>query len=138
MKYCKNCGASIPDESVFCENCGAVCEADNGGTPQPVFTPAEEVSAESQPNCLITAIIGLALSCWPVTSIAGIIVSAIALKKIKGINGKLTVKNKVAKILAIVGLVSSIFCTVAYGISFLAGIVAGLSGVADQVANSIY
>lgn len=95
---------------------------------QPLF---EQKPALDAGSFFVLAIVGLALS-FNVT-IAGIIVSAIALSKAKAYfaaGGAYEGKAKVAKILATAGLWAGIGFTVFYVICFLIGVIIGLSGAA--------
>lgn len=101
MSYCENCGQYLSEQDAFCPNCGAR----NGAfvkapdpepvyspDPEPVYAPAPEydkgvnyVEEEPQPQkgLNVMAIIGVALSWFGLSSLAGLIVSIIALKKAK-------------------------------------------------------
>ena len=113
--YCKHCGSQIEDNSVFCSYCGGKTSGEDNRT---LFNPSQNVE---QPNkqtqkpenpAQTTAIIGLVLAFF--CSIAGLIVSAIALKKYS------TQENQEGKGMAIAGLILSIISVVVSVLSFLA------------------
>lgn len=96
---------------------------------QPLY---EQKPALDAGSFFVLAIVGLALS-FNVT-IAGIIVSAIALSKAKAYfaaGGAYEGKAKVAKILATAGLWAGVGFTVFYFICFIIGVIIGLSGAAS-------
>ncbi|MBR6922398.1 MAG: zinc-ribbon domain-containing protein [Clostridia bacterium] len=134
--FCKNCGAQIPDGSVFCTECGTRVQEEPVQEPvqeepvqpeyvppvqepvQPEYTPVEQpvYTAEPQPASgdlndtpiLITGILAIAL-CW--TGIGGLICAIINKSKVKkflAAGGVLAGKAKVGKILGTVGLILSI------------------------------
>ena len=92
---------------------------------QPVS--AAPAGAPTPTNILIFGIIGLALSCIPFASIAGIIISAIGLKKSNAYvaaGGIACGQSKTGRILARVGLIVSIVMTVFWAIYFTVVIIA--------------
>ncbi len=95
---------------------------------QPVSaTPA---GAPTPTNILILGIIGLAISWIPFASIAGIIVSAIGMKKSNAYvaaGGITCGQSKTGRILARVGLIVSIVMTVVWAIYFTVIIIAAAS-----------
>lgn len=88
------------------------------------------VNAPSPTNILIFGIIGLALSCIPFLNIAGIIISAMGMKKSNAYvaaGGARSGQAIAGRILARIGLILSIISTVFYVIYFIVIIVAALS-----------
>ncbi len=91
--------------------------------------PLYEQPALDPTPFFIMAIIGLALAFN--VSVAGIILSAIALSKAKAYfaqGGACEGKAKVAKILATVGLWAGVGFTVFYFLCFIIGVIIGLAG----------
>ena len=105
MSYCEHCGQYLSDQDAFCPNCGArnrsfveVKEPEAPVYQEPVYQ--QPVYQEPAPqydkgvNCVeepaqptkglnVMAIVGMALSWFGLSSLAGLIVSIIALKKAK-------------------------------------------------------
>lgn len=139
--FCPKCGAQVADDARFCPVCGA------GLTPvQPAETPvqsaAEPVYTEAAPvyddaaktgaakSAMIMAIVALALS---ELGIPGIILSAIAGKKVKAYQaqyGELTGMAKVANILSKIALPVSIVMTVFWVVYMIVGIIAASGAIA--------
>ena len=141
MSFCSNCGAELTEGTAFCPNCGAG-QVRTFGADEPVAVaaepevlPAEPVYQEPvdqapvyQPQVepavlptsakilgLISMICGLVslVSCYVgfAYAIPALILANIASKKAPGIpNGK----AKVGKITAIIGIVISVICLIAY------------------------
>jgi hypothetical protein len=160
--FCKNCGAQIPDGSVFCTECGTrvqeepVQEEPVAQEPiqeepvqpeyvQPEYTPVEQpvYTAEPQPASgdlndtpiLITGILAIAL-CW--TGIGGLICAIICMSKVKkflAAGGVLAGKAKVGKILGTVGLILSILYMVFWVIYALYFIILAIVAAAGGLSN---
>ena len=141
MSFCSNCGAELTEGTAFCPNCGAG-QVRTFGADEPVAVaaepevlPAEPVyqepvyqapvyQSQAEPAVLPTSakILGLIsmicglvslVSCYVgfAYSIPALILANIASKKAPGIpNGK----AKVGKITAIIGIVISVICLIAY------------------------
>ena len=141
MSFCSNCGAELTEGTAFCPNCGAG-QVRTFGADEPVAVaaepevlPAEPVyqepvyqapvyQSQAEPAVLPTSakILGLIsmicglvslVSCYVgfAYSIPALILASIASKKAPGIpNGK----AKVGKITAIIGIVISVICLIAY------------------------
>lgn len=54
MKICANCGNQVPDDAVFCNNCGSSLAADSAAAPAPApeagAAPVNQDAAASAPN----------------------------------------------------------------------------------------
>lgn len=162
MSYCENCGQYLSDKDAFCPNCGArnraVPEAEapvyqepvyQEETAEPVYAPSpeydrgvnyvaeEEVKPKSGLN--VMAIIGMALSAAGISSLAGLIVSIIALKKAKSGEFR-TPLTPLAKAGVIVGAVMIGLCVLAvlayvtFWIIML--IVGGTAAIGNGLSNS--
>ncbi len=125
--YCKYCGTQHDENAKFCQNCGAELAAEYKPEPTPTVAPAQPLKKEPKKSIaapltvLILAIAGLVLAESGSLAFAGIILSAIALKKAadyKKENGNESRMANIGHILAIVGLVLSIAVTIASVISF--------------------
>ena len=114
---CSNCGATIPDGSTFCTNCGtAVAQAAPAAAPapQPVYAaqPASTIKTVTATTVMVWGILGLAFS---ESGLLGLIFSIIGRKKAKTFlleNGQLFGQAKVGGILSKVGLIVSIIMMV--------------------------
>ena len=136
MSFCSNCGAELTEGTAFCPNCGAG-QVRTIGADEPVAVAAEPEVLPAEPVYqapvyqsqvepavlptpakilgLISMICGLVslVSCYVgfVYSIPALILASIASKKAPGIpNGK----AKVGRITAIIGIVISVICLIAY------------------------
>ncbi len=146
--FCSKCGSSIPDDSVFCPNCGASFASNAAPvnqapvnpapayqqyapTPTPVYqtstgagSPDERAAAKS---VLIFGILALAFACSFYLSIVGIVFAFIAFSKARAYErnyGPATGKAKVGKIFSIVSIPVSIVMTIIFVIWLIAVIVA--------------
>ncbi len=98
--YCKHCGNQIDNNSSFCSLCGKkILETNNETSTQPYQT-METTNIKKENPAQSISIIGFILSFF--ISIAGLIVSAVALKKYS------SQENQEGRGLAVAGLVISI------------------------------
>ena len=135
---CQNCGANV-DGKAFCPQCGAQVQAPaqpsynyNGGYNQPAAPQGNPT------NVLVFGILGLALSGL---GIVGLIFSIIGLKKANNYiatYGNISNQVRIARRLAIAGLVVSIIFTVFYTFIIIAAIVAGTSSSNSNVIRYSY
>lgn len=147
MSFCKNCGTELPVNAQACPNCGTPAEQpqyqqqpvqpqyQEPQYAQPVqqYQQAEPVQATvagelpTPKSILIMGIIGLAISCMPLGSIAGIIISALGMKKSNAYangGGVPCGMSITGRILSRVGLIVSIVMTVFWAIWFTVVILA--------------
>ncbi|MBQ7698911.1 MAG: zinc ribbon domain-containing protein [Clostridia bacterium] len=102
--YCKKCGSQIPDNAVFCTECGARTN-DREERYIPVAQPVKDPVPDAAP-ILVLGILSIALA-----GIGGLVCAIICFKKVKAYiaaGGALTGIAKVGRILSIVGLALSI------------------------------
>ncbi len=97
-KYCTKCGKELKNEDIFCGYCGnqMIEETEDG----------EKVVTVSKTNGLavagfVVSLASLLISFWGITSVVGIILSAVALSQIKK-------TNESGKGLAVAGLIIGI------------------------------
>lgn len=112
--YCKHCGNQIEEGSVFCAHCGQKVQETTIETsiqPNQTIETTSTTSTKSENPAQTTAIIGFVLAFF--VSIAGLIVSSIALKKYS------TQENQEGRGLAVAGLVVSIVSVSIAAIYFL-------------------
>ncbi len=150
--FCPSCGAQLGDNAKFCPSCGAAIAVQPQSAPQPepqyqqpaqpqyqepqyqqpqyqepVRTANSEAQTSAGRSAMILAIVGLALS---ELGLPGLIISAIAKKKVKAYTaqyGAPTGMAKVAKILSTVGLIISIIMMVFWAIYIIVAIVAAIA-----------
>lgn len=124
--FCRNCGAQIPDDSIFCAACGAQTygepvndQQQNHYTPEQNAYNSEAENESIASDALRYGIMGLAFSQSVFLSILGIIFSSIAKKKAAEYyrrTGKYGAKAGVGRGLGIGGLALGIFATVFFTI----------------------
>ena len=120
--FCNKCGANIPDDSVFCPNCGATAAVPAATDPyrplptvDPYAKPVDPRERAASKSVLTFGIIALAFSCSFWLSFVGIIFAFIAFSKARAYErdfGPATGKAKVGKIFSIVSIPLSIVLTV--------------------------
>lgn len=117
--YCNHCGTQIPDNTIFCPNCGAeqrAVYAQPVNSAQIINPYANDPQASSDASPVLTwGIIGLAFSCSFFLSFLGIIFSAIGRSKANAYIAKYGMvfgKSKVGSILSKIGLILGIVLTV--------------------------
>lgn len=130
---CSNCGAPIQEGDKFCTNCGTPVQAPVSIMERAAEPAAEIVLEEKKEmpsvSAMVTGIVGSA-ACWfPLGSIAGIILGAITLSKVKKMQaeyGRLDGKGIAAKVTGIVGLAGGITMLILWAIIFGCSIAAAL------------
>ena len=153
--FCRNCGNQLPENALFCGNCGTKVEAQTApqqpaytapqqpayeAPQQPVYTAPQvaPVVAPERPqedpelnslatNTMILGIVGLALS---EMGLPGLIVSNIALNKAAEFErkaGKLFGKAKIGRNLAKPGKIVGIVMTIFWAVYFLIAVIAGIA-----------
>ena len=131
--YCKNCGAQLPDNAVFCTECGAQQAAPQPQPqpqPQPTYQQPQQpvyqqpvyqqpqytpVVAASTADAGSAFTFGLLSLIFCGTGILGLIFAIVSKNKLKAYlaeGGVLAGKAKAAKILSTLGLIFSIFMMV--------------------------
>lgn len=150
MKTCPNCGMTVSDDAMFCENCGASLAVQEA-QPQPQYQQAQyqpqpqyqqpqyqtqyqQPVAAAQPNCLPLAIVGFVLALSWFGSLLGIIFSAVSLGKVKRITPPYSGANKAAKVFATLGLIFGIIGTVIFTIYIIVLIAGVISGSIDSIS----
>lgn len=48
--YCTNCGKSLPDDTIFCTECGTRLNQNPAPTPAPAPAPAQEAAPQAEPS----------------------------------------------------------------------------------------
>lgn len=118
---CAYCGSTIDAEEEFCPCCQAPVKESL------VEAAVAESTREPEPKSSNTAsmVLGIISSacCWyPFVSIAGIVLGAIAVSKVKKFkleNGELDGKGKAAKATGLVGLIGGICMTLIWAVLFI-------------------
>ena len=111
---CAYCGSTVQEGSEVCPFCNAPLKNEEEAA-EVILQPAE--TKGSSVSAMVLGIISAAVCWYPVGSIAGIILGAIALakaKKFKKENGKLDGKGKAAKVTGLVGLIGGIVMTLVW------------------------
>ena len=108
-KYCTKCGKELKNEDIFCGYCGnqMIEETEDG----------EKVVTVSKTNGLavagfVVSLSSLLISFWGITSVVGIILSAVALSQIKK-------TNESGKGFALAGLIICIIEIIIMFVAFL-------------------
>lgn len=108
-KYCTKCGKELKNEDIFCGYCGnqMIEETEDG----------EKVVTVSKTNGLavagfVVSLASLLISFWGITSVVGIILSAVALSQIKK-------TNESGKGFALAGLIIGIIGIIIMFVAFL-------------------
>lgn len=135
--FCPHCGKDLPDDAVFCAECGSKLKETAIPKKEPVVIDNgnKPVSAKGAVLILVLGIVALKIS--PL-GIPGIIVAAIALSKAKAFieaNGQIWGMAKVGRILARVARPISIVMTVFWAIYITAIVVLVILAV-NGVFNS--
>lgn len=138
--FCMNCGASLPDGSAFCPNCGSPAEQpqnDNSTAyQQPVSSvqynsgaanQASEVQDSLAKSILVFGILSLALSQFGIVGLIFAIITKSKLGRYIPQYGSPTGKAKVGKILSTVGLIASIVYAVVWTVYIILAIAAILN-----------
>ena len=117
-----------------------VVEAEPVKEEQPAEQPAQQGQDQNK-FCLVTfilAVVGFAAAwMWIVGGIAGIILGAIALKRLpncKSEQNPFRIFNKISKPVAIVDIIAGAIMTVVYTIYLILAIVAAVAGAAAAAA----
>ena len=136
--FCSKCGAQVPDGAAFCPVCGEVLNAPKEA---PVETPVaqetvsvdEAAKTSAAKSVMIIGIVAIALS---ELGLPGIILAAIANKKVAAYEaqyGPCTGMAKVGRILAKVALPVSIVMTVVWVIYTI--VIAAYAGLASSIGR---
>ena len=137
--FCQQCGAQIPDNTIFCPYCSAeqqpLSPQPYNAAPVNPLANDPEASADASP-VLTWGIIGLAFASSFYLSFLGIIFSAIGRSKANAYQAKYGIlfgKSKVGSILSKIGLILGIVLTV-FLVIYIVGIIYlydeyGLSGI---------
>ena len=116
---CEYCGATIDANVKICPFCYTPVKAVAESAAEAISEPETKGSSTS---AMVLGIISSACCWWPVGSIAGIVLGAIALSKVKKFkreNGRLDGKAIAAKVTGLIGLIAGICMTVLFIIYIL-------------------
>lgn len=120
--YCSNCGTQNPDGAAFCTNCGVGFATQQASASVEVVDTIEtQQMRKKATTAMVLGIIACVVAWYPVLSIAGIILGAIALSKVKQVKAyceSVSMQRPgtalAAKITGLVGLIGGIVMTVFY------------------------
>lgn len=123
---CSNCGNDAPTGATVCPKCGTPLGASSSTPVRTTYTPASDVPSTT--SVLVMGIIAAVLAWFPCTSIAGIVLGAIARNKAKLYVSSGSIpsgKVKAGSITGNVGFIAGIIMTVFWFlyIVLIAGIV---------------
>ena len=119
-----------------------VVEAEPVAEEKPAEQPAEQNQDQNKYSLVtfILACVGVVV-CWGwiIGGIAGIVLGAMALKRVpncKSEQNPYRVFNKISKPVAIVDIIAGIVCTILYSIFFIIWIVAAIAAAASAAAGA--